>query len=246
MIVERVVWTNSTDFEYTVVGTDTVCSSVPDPCPLGVLTSISSSMLWIRCGFRVTYFCPLANNGWYRAWYLSSLAASGEFVGSNRYSGPVPIPTMAEAGSLLELTYVPDFTATDSQVLRLYWAFFQREGDLSGSKYWLDIARSGVSLDDIAYNFSVSAEFQVRYGNTTNRRFLEIVYQNVLGRDYDQDGFDYWLDLLERGQLNRGGVVRWVAASSEFEQQHPYPDAVARDAQSDLFQDPAYPCVWST
>ena len=45
---------------------------------------------------------------------------------------------------------------------------------------------------------------------------------NVLGRYYDQAGFHYWLGLLETGQLNRGGVVRWIAANNEFIDKHPY------------------------
>ncbi|MEZ5230880.1 MAG: DUF4214 domain-containing protein [Acidimicrobiales bacterium] len=53
------------------------------------------------------------------------------------------------------------------------------------------------------------------------RRFLEIVYTNVLGRTPDPVGFNYWLATMDAG-LDRHLVVRWVAAGHEFEARFPY------------------------
>ncbi len=126
-----------------------------------------------------------------------------------------------DAESVLEVSLSEDFTPDDADVLRLYWAFFNREPDVAGAKYWIATADTA-SLVDIAWGFANSAEFVARYGNTTNERFLEIVYRNVLGRDYDQSGYDYWLDLMHQG-LPRHEVVLWVAAGNEFKAAHPYP-----------------------
>lgn len=131
--------------------------------------------------------------------------------------------TMDEAETLDQLIAATDYQPAYSDVLRLYWAFFNREPDIAGAKYWIDLNSHGHTLDQIAGYFTLSEEFANNYDGTTDRQYLEAVYSNVLGRGYDQSGFDYWLELLETNQLNRGGVVRWIAASSEFINKHPYP-----------------------
>lgn len=148
--------------------------------------------------------------------------------------------TLSPAGTLMndattveQIPAAADFIDAHADVLRLYFAFFDRNPDAGGARYWiLDIYDAGNSLDVIADNFAVSEEFNNTYGNTTNREFLQVVYANVLGREFDQAGFDYWLDTLEgtnysganaaRAKISRGAVVRWITASNEFKSAHPY------------------------
>ena len=113
-------------------------------------------------------------------------------------------------------------TAVEADVLRLYRAFFGREPDRAGARYWIAKHRDGESLDAIAEYFTASPEFAARYAGTSNARFVAAVYRNVLGRTYDRAGYDYWRGMLDRRELTRGGVVRWVAANSEFRSRHPY------------------------
>ena len=143
----------------------------------------------------------------------------------------------SQATSVAELAYSLDFTEADANVLRLYWAFFNRMPDLGGAQYWLELARTELTLDEIAEYFATSEEFRLRYGAVNAEGFLAIAYQNVLGRTYDQGGFDYWLSLLENGDLTRGGTVRWVAASTEFIGEHPYPSPTL-PAQIERWPDP--------
>ncbi|MFW2380973.1 MAG: DUF4214 domain-containing protein, partial [Acidimicrobiales bacterium] len=148
-------------------------------------------------------------------------------------------PTIQNAesiqGIINSVDYAPD---THGDVLRLYRAFFDREPDLVGAKYWLDVNESGHSLDDIAGYFTGSDEFANNYEGTTDEEYLRRVYANVLGRAYDEAGFAYWLDLLQgtndagfnqaRASISRGAVVRWVSAGAEFEARYPYrPDPAA-------------------
>ncbi len=143
---------------------------------------------------------------------------------------PEPLgPTISEPAvvSLFQATTIEgmvtafDFVEADAEILRLYWAFFLREAEPDGAKYWIAQRRSGLSLDDIAWAFSESAEFELRYGPTDDRQFLDIVYRNVLGRTYDSAGFTYWMTEIQRG-LPRSGTVRWIAANAEFVLAHPY------------------------
>ncbi len=58
------------------------------------------------------------------------------------------------------------------------------------------------------------------------------MYRNVLGREFDQAGYDYWLDLLQGSNdgggnpelklIGRGEAVRWITGSAEFESAYPY------------------------
>lgn len=86
---------------------------------------------------------------------------------------------------------------------RLYKAAFDRAPDEGGLGYWIDVLDDGGSLQLAANGFIHSAEFQALYGaNPSDTLFLTKLYNNVLDRDPDQGGLNYWI-----GQLN-GGMSR--------------------------------------
>ncbi len=96
---------------------------------------------------------------------------------------------------------------TDSgKMFRLYNASFKRLPDPDGLRYWIGNFTSG--KDDeraVASSFLVSAEFIERYGsNLSNESYVDTLYKNILGRDYDQSGYLYWL-----GNLNNGIETRY-------------------------------------
>lgn len=125
-------------------------------------------------------------------------------------------------------------TVGHADVLRLYWAFFERDPDVSGARYWIDIFNDGASIDAIAFAFSNSAEFRQTYGTTSDREFVRIVYANVLGRQPDSSGFTYWTGLLRDTPATRVDVVRWISGSTEFISAHPFrSDAVRRAVEAD-------------
>ena len=131
--------------------------------------------------------------------------------------------TIDDAITLEGIINAPDYNPTvEGDLLRQYRAFFGRKPDVGGAQYWIGLNKGGLPLDEIAEFFTQSQEFANNYAGTTNRVYLERVYQNVLGRDYDQEGFDYWLGLVESGELTRGGVVRWITANAEFIARFPY------------------------
>ncbi len=133
----------------------------------------------------------------------------------------VPRTTIARASSIFGVIYATDYRPADADTLRLYRAFFERDPDLVGIQYWIDQSRRGASYDDMAYAFATSTEFTNRYRNLTDQQFLQVVYRNVLNRNPDQAGFDYWYDQIRSG-LPRHLTVRWIAGSSEFSARHPY------------------------
>ena len=96
---------------------------------------------------------------------------------------------------------------TDSgKMFRLYNASFKRLPDPDGLRYWIGNFSSG--KDDeraVASSFLASAEFKQRYGeNVSDSIYVNTLYKNVLGRDADTGGLNYWL-----GQLNSGAETRY-------------------------------------
>lgn len=107
-------------------------------------------------------------------------------------------------------------SARYAQVWRLYQAYFLRQPDRDGLEYWMDVAASGASLQAISTEFALSREFSLTYGQLDNRAFLTLIYSNVLCRNPDGDGFDYWLGLLDSRQINRGEMLVLFSESAEY------------------------------
>lgn len=130
--------------------------------------------------------------------------------------------TVAEATSIDQVLAASDYSESDADTLRLYRAFFSREPDIGGARYWIGETRRGLTADNLAWSFKASAEFVATYGNTSNDQFLSLLYSNMLGRTPDQKGYDYWLGQISSGKLEQFGVVRWVVANDEFIRRYPY------------------------
>ncbi len=103
---------------------------------------------------------------------------------------------------------------TDS-VVRIYLAVFDRLPDDEGLAYWVAEYQRGVSLLDIGAAFMVSTEWSDRYGAVDDARFVELLYTNVLGREADPGGRNYWQETLTSGVI-RGEVLLQFSESSEF------------------------------
>lgn len=103
-----------------------------------------------------------------------------------------------------------------SPVIRLYQAYFLRLPDKSGLSYWVGKYRNGTKISDISQQFARSSEFTRRYGTLTNRRFVEQIYLNVLGRPGEASGIDYWTGRLDSKAQNRGQVMVGFSESSEY------------------------------
>ena len=101
------------------------------------------------------------------------------------------------------------------QISRLYLAYYLRLPDSEGLAYWMRQLSSGRSLTSISDAFAQSAEFKDRYGNLSNVDFVRLVYRNVLQREADAAGLDYWTQRLA-GRDSRGRVMVGFSESPEF------------------------------
>ncbi len=104
------------------------------------------------------------------------------------------------------------------QVFRLYRAYFRRNPDPQGLEYWVGQRAQGVSIDTVSDAFAGSAEFAAIYGSVNNLGFVDLVYQNVLGRPGDAEGRNFWAGQLDNG-MARGRVMIGFSDSPEFRDQ---------------------------
>ena len=101
------------------------------------------------------------------------------------------------------------------QVARLYLATFQRQPDPQGEWFWTVARWYGVQLTTVADLFVASPEFRARYGAATPEVLVDLVYQNVLGRDPDPEGAGFWVGAL-LGGLRHGALIIGFSESAEF------------------------------
>ncbi|MCU1352894.1 MAG: hypothetical protein JWM05_2103 [Acidimicrobiales bacterium] len=123
----------------------------------------------------------------------------------------------ASPGSyVLGLRRSTDATTNVDPTTRLYFAYFLRVPDKGGLLHWIAEKRAGRKLDAISDAFAGSTEFKSRYGPLTNRKFVNLVYTNVLGRPGDTSGVDYWTGKLDTRAKSRGQVMTGFSESPEF------------------------------
>mgnify|MGYP003326002525 FL=1 len=107
---------------------------------------------------------------------------------------------------------------TDSgEMFRLYNAAFARFPDADGLKYWIDQFSSGKNTRRVvAQSFLGSAEFTEKYGsNVSDETYVNNLYKNVLGRDADTEGLNYWVGNLSSGLETRYEALLGFAESAE-------------------------------
>ena len=93
-----------------------------------------------------------------------------------------------------------DVFGTAGKAYRIYEAVLGRAPDLEGLGYWINDMDNGVSLTTIAQGFIASAEFTRKYGaNPSYDTYINLLYQNILGRAPDAEGLKYWVSNMQKG-----------------------------------------------
>ena len=105
--------------------------------------------------------------------------------------------------------------AKDGVVALLYEAAFDRQLDNAGYKFWTQGPADDLTVDQIAEYFTESEEFQNLFADVSNAEFVTQIYANFFDREVDEAGYNFWLNLLETEEIDRGTFLSNVAASDE-------------------------------
>ena len=93
-------------------------------------------------------------------------------------------------------------------IVELYIAYFNRAPDAEGLNFWGSAFANGVSLENIASLILGDTETQQTYpASLSNLDFATQVYNNVLGRDPDQGGLEFWVNALDSGGVTRDQFI---------------------------------------
>ena len=109
-----------------------------------------------------------------------------------------------------------DNTGTGGQAYRVYQAAFARTPDAAGLGFWISQMDKGQSLLSVTAGFVNSQEFRDVYGTDPgNAELLLKFYQNVLHRDPDQAGYEFWLKALNENLASVAQVLADISESTE-------------------------------
>ena len=113
-----------------------------------------------------------------------------------------------------------DLADNAGDMYRLYQAAFDRKPDLDGLGFWIDMLDDGMRLADISAAFTTAPEFRDLYGAApSNSSALTKFYQNVLHREPEKAGFDFWLDAMNNKGVALSEVLMAFSDSPENQAQ---------------------------
>ena len=115
-------------------------------------------------------------------------------------------------GTLLARGATDDGLAVGS----LYRGLLGRAGDAEGYRYWTDTVED-TGLDGVIGGFLGSAEYATGLGGADTEGFVSALYSNLLGREGEATGLEYWANALEEG-ADRGTVTLGFIESAEYQQ----------------------------
>lgn len=155
----------------------------------------------------------LVVNGARRDYAVASIDSDSFYV---RSATEVNVIHNIERVQFNDLSLALDINGTGGQAYRLYKAAFDRAPDLPGLGFWIKALDNGTSLQDVAFAFTHSEEFNSLYGsNVSTGRFVNALYNNVLDRNPEKAGFDWWSDVLDSGRASRENVLVGFSESGE-------------------------------
>jgi len=148
--------------------------------------------------------------------YRDFLAREGDAPGITYWTGQMNAGAQNRVQMVDTFFNSAEFQGTIAPVARLYFAYFLRIPDYDGLNYWIGQFKAGNSLDTVSQAFAQSPEFTSRYGGLTNAQFVNLVYQNVLGRGPDAAGAAFWTGQLDSAAKTRGQVMTQFSESPEY------------------------------
>jgi Ca2+-binding RTX toxin-like protein len=117
------------------------------------------------------------------------------------------------------------------QVTLIYIGYYDRAPEPNGLAFWerglsefLDGSADGepgISLRDIATDFSNQAETRDVYdyfdpgSSVSSANFLTNVYLNLFGRMPDQEGLEFWMNVLENSDLPVGQIILEIIGGAQ-------------------------------
>jgi cyclophilin family peptidyl-prolyl cis-trans isomerase len=99
-------------------------------------------------------------------------------------------------------TQAQEIAGFRDQVQTMYVAYYGRPGDEGGIHFWANqLEDADGDLSAIIDSFGNSEEFQSRFGEFDNEELVTNIYQQLLGRDPDEAGLEWYIGKLADGSF---------------------------------------------
>ena len=199
------------------VGWGGACSGTADTCTVAM--NIARS---VTANFSANGFDPLTNSAdFVTQQYQDFLGHKPDAADLENWVNRLKYGSSTRAQMVQSLITSDAFQGRLDPIVRLYTAYFKRLPDYQGLMYWYGrmYPDSGAGLDlwQVADAFAQSEEFINTYGQLNNTGFITRLYQNVLNRQPEPDGYAYWMGRLNSG-MTRGEVMVGFSESAENQQ----------------------------
>jgi serralysin len=112
----------------------------------------------------------------------------------------------------------PRLVEIQKNISLVYNAGLDRAIDASGLTYWSNMLSNGGSLRELASGIINADEFAKLFGNPKSMNdtsFVQVLYKNVLDREGEAGGLNYWVGTLASGANTRADVLVGFSLSEE-------------------------------
>ncbi len=102
-----------------------------------------------------------------------------------------------------------EITKEREEIIKLYIATFNRAPDFAGLEYWYsEMENKNWTLEMVAKSMFHQEETKRVYPKSSNLTFfINSIYKNVLNREADKDGLEYWIKEIESGNIERENMI---------------------------------------
>jgi len=143
-----------------------------------------------------------------RASHTIVRSGSAVTVTDNSGSGGIDSLQNVERLQFGDVSVAVDIDGNGGKAYRVYQAAFDRLPDAGGVGFWMYALDNGTSLVDIAAGFMASPEFIGMYGaNPSTTDFVSKLYQNILHRQGETEGINFWVSVLDQNLATRAAVL---------------------------------------
>ena len=141
--------------------------------------------------------------------YMTRREVMADFLGSVEFND------ICDRYGIVSGTYVGTKDPVGQFVSRFYVLCLERQPDQAGLEGWVgQLKNQHMDGADIAEQFFFCEEFTEK--NTSDEKFVELLYNTLMGRPSDAVGKSGYLSQLENGYMTRREVMKSFVESNEF------------------------------
>jgi hypothetical protein len=101
---------------------------------------------------------------------------------------------------------------TTAEIQQAYVAFFNRPADVAGLNYWSQYTGS---LGELYATFALQTEYASTFNGLSSMEQVNLVYQNLLGRNAELTGLEYWALQLDNGAVTLANLTLSIIAGAQ-------------------------------